>query len=239
MWIAIVASDEEFAKKVEAFIGDFYREISEEVTVRRFSEGSSLLEELVQERDWDYDAYILEVEMSELDGLELARQIREREENANIIFLSSFEKYALPAYKVRARDYIMKERYRDEIPTILDTIRIEKRNRNQEDCYTIQVGNTIERLRIDEIRYLTKEKKYVVFWGIEGKMGRERTTLEKAYDRLPHDQFLYISKSCIINMKHIISLKNNVVALDNNMERAISRSMASRVKKEIARYWGK
>lgn len=239
MWIAIVDDDKVFAKKVEMVIGDFCREINEEVAVKRFPEASILLKELVQEKDWNYDAYILDVEMPKLNGLELARRIREREEDANIIFLSNFEKYALPAYKVRACDYIIKERYRAEIPEVLDRIRIEKQNRNQEDYYSIKTSSAVERLRIDEIRYLTKEMKYVAFYGIEGKMGRERTTLEKAYERLPHERFLYINKGCIINMKHIISLKNDVVVMDNHVEHVVSRNMAPKVRKEITRYWGK
>lgn len=97
----------------------------------------------------------------------------------------------------------------------------------------------MERLPIDEIRYLTKEKKYVVFYGKEGQMARERTTLEKVYEKLPHERFLYVNKGCIINMKHIIGLKNEIVTLDNKVEHVISRLMASDVRKEVARCFGK
>ena len=69
-------------------------------------------------------------------------------------------------------------------------------------------------------------------------MGRERTTLEKSYDRLTYEQFLYINKVCIINIKQVISLKNEMVVLDNNIEHVVSRLMASRVRKELTKYWG-
>lgn len=237
MRIAVVDDDTGFIKEVETLIEDYSRKAGEAAAVRLFSDGGILLEGHGQERG--YDAYILDVEMPKLDGLELARQIREREEGANIIFLSNFEKYALPAYKVRACDYIMKERYQAEIPAILDRIRTEKQRRNQEDYYTIQTASMVEKLPIDEIRYLTKEKKYVVFYGKEGQMGRERTTLEKAYEKLPHERFLYVNKGCIINMKHIISLKSEIVTLDNKVEHVISRLMAHDVRVEVARYLGK
>lgn len=232
MQIAIVDDDKEMTEKVAALIKNAHRKTDEEITVRHFLEGSSLLKELGQKRGGDYDAYILDVEMPELDGLELARRIREREEDANIIFLTNYEKYALPAYKVRAYDYIMKDRYQVEIPAILDRIRTEK----QMNYYAIQTASMMERLPMDEIRYLTKEKKYVVFYGKEGQMGRERTTLEKAYERLPQEQFLYVNRGCVINMKHIISLKSETVTLDNQAEHDISREMALKVWKEVAGY---
>lgn len=239
MQIAIVDDDKEMTEKVAAFIRQAQQKTDEEIVVKRFLQGSSLLKELGQERDWDYDAYILDVEMPEIDGLELARRIRKREEDANIIFLSNYEKYAIPGYKVRACDYIMKERYREEVPAVLDRIRTEKRRRYQEDYYTILTATMLERLPLDEIRYLTKEKKYVVFYGKEGQIGRERTTLEKVYEKLPHERFLYVNKGCIINMKHVIDLRNEIVTLDNQVGHVISRIMARGVREEVAEYWKK
>lgn len=239
MRIAIVDDDTGFAQKVETDIENYCREANEGVSVRCFTGSSVLLDEMGEERSRNYDVYILDVEMPGVDGLELARRIRMREEDAYIVFLSDFEKYALPAYKVRAYDYIMKERYRAEIPAILDRIRTEMRNRNQEEYYIIRTASMTERLRMEELRYLTKEKKYVVFFGKEGTLGRERTTLEKVYAKLPHERFLYINKGCIINMKYIISLRNEKVILDNNAEHFISRLMAPRVREEVARYMGR
>ena len=63
--------------------------------------------------------------------------------------------------------------------------------------------------------------------------------LEKDYEKLPHERFLYVNKGCIINMKHIIGLKNEIVTLDNKVEHVISRLMAPDVRKEVARCFGK
>lgn len=235
MRIAIVDDDMEFTEKVEKAVINFGKEIGEEITVRCFAEGSSLLEELGEKRN--YDVYILDIEMPKLDGLELAGKIRESEDEANIVILSGFEKYALPAYKVRACDYILKENYKDEIPLILDRLRKEKPN---QDAYcSIQANTWVKRVRFDEILYLEKEKKYVVFYCTEGRIYRERASLNEAHKRLPRESFIYINKGCIINMKHVTSFKKDVISLDNDAEYFASRGMAPKVREELAEYWGK
>ncbi len=174
--------------------------------------------------------------MPKLEGLELAGKIRELEEEADIVILSGFEKYALPAYKVRACDYIMKENYKDEIPLILDRLRKEKPDRD-EYC-SIQANTWLKRVRFEEILYLEKEKKYVVFYCTEGRIYRERVSLNEVYKRLPRECFIYINKGCIINMKHVIGFNKDVITLDNDVEYFASRGMAPRVREELAKYWG-
>ena len=74
MRIAIVDDDTGFIKKVETVIEDYCQKAGEAATVRLFSDGGILLEGPGQERG--YDAYILDVEMPRLDGLELDGQGR-------------------------------------------------------------------------------------------------------------------------------------------------------------------
>lgn len=236
MRIAIVDDDMEFAGKAEKTVVDYCREAGEEISVSRFSEGSLLLRELGEKRN--YDVYILDVEVPELDGLDLARKIRETEEDANIVILSGFEKYALPAYKVRACDYIMKDKYKDEIPSVLDRIRKEKLSRDE--CYSIQTATWVKRMRFDEILCLEKEKKYVVFYCTEGQCYRERTTLGEVYGQLPQERFIYVNKGCIVNMKHVSSFRKDEVGLNNDgVIHVVSRGMLSKVREELLRYWRK
>jgi len=55
-----------------------------------------------------FDIYIMEIIMSELSGLELARHIRQFDETAFIIFLTKNDGYALSAFGVRAFQYLLK-----------------------------------------------------------------------------------------------------------------------------------
>lgn len=55
-----------------------------------------------------FDIYLLDVLMPNLNGVELARIIRERNEAAEILFLTVSREYALEAFSVKASNYLVK-----------------------------------------------------------------------------------------------------------------------------------
>lgn len=236
MRIAIADDDVELAEKVEETAVNFGKSIGEPVTVGRFREGAVLLGEVAAGKI--YDLYILDVEMPGIDGLEVAGRIREADEDANIAFFSGFEKYALPAYKVRACDYIVKGENEEELLHLLERI-YGKLKAARNDYYFIQTENWGKRIWFNDIIYLLKEKKYVQFFCTGGLCYRERATLEEVYGRLPGEQFIYINRGCIINMKHAISWRKDLIGLKGvDMKLAASRGMAGKVREKLAEYWG-
>lgn len=56
----------------------------------------------------DYDVIFLDVEMPGLSGIELARQLKGRETMPKIVFVTAYEGYAVPAFEMRAVDYLLK-----------------------------------------------------------------------------------------------------------------------------------
>lgn len=54
------------------------------------------------------DVIFIDINMPSMNGVEFAEKIRELDENANIIFLTAYENYAVNAFSVHAVDYILK-----------------------------------------------------------------------------------------------------------------------------------
>ena len=54
------------------------------------------------------DAVFLDIEMPGVNGLELAGQIQDLNENIDIIFITAFNQYAVEAFELQAVDYILK-----------------------------------------------------------------------------------------------------------------------------------
>lgn len=66
------------------------------------------------------DAAFLDMEMPGLHGLELARQLKETNDNIRIVFVTAYNQYALDAFNVGAVGYVIKPYMRSDIRKELD-----------------------------------------------------------------------------------------------------------------------
>lgn len=68
------------------------------------------------------DVAFLDIEMPGVNGLELARQMRQQLPDLFIVFITGYSHYALEAFKVEALDYILKPFMPEEIEAVLKRI---------------------------------------------------------------------------------------------------------------------
>ena len=68
----------------------------------------------------EIDLLFLDVEMSDLNGMETARRIREFNRELKIVFVTGYRDYVFDGYKVGALDYVMKPAETKRLRGILD-----------------------------------------------------------------------------------------------------------------------
>ena len=54
------------------------------------------------------DAAFLDIEMSDVSGLALAKQLKDLQPDLHIIFVTGYEKYAVSAFSLHASGYLLK-----------------------------------------------------------------------------------------------------------------------------------
>lgn len=242
MKVIIVDDEIRFSQKLEKIVRLSLEDLKESLDIRQASNGRELLIEL--EAKQKFDIYLLDVKMPGMDGLALAKRIRFYDEDAHIIFITSYEQYALPSYKVGASDYVLKNTYREELPQALKKIRHQieiERLRLAEDFYIISNEFRCRKVFLDELFYLTKEGKYVIFHCTDGGEDKERTTLETVLKRLPGTRFILINRGCIINMRYVSALERGDIRLcyqKNQISLPVSRYMDRAVRENLMEYWG-
>lgn len=82
------------------------------------------------------DIIFLDIQMPELDGLELAEKLMEKNPSLNIVFVTAYDQYAVKAFELNALDYILKPVSLERLGNTVD--RIKRRNEDLKKTYKSQ-----------------------------------------------------------------------------------------------------
>ena len=233
MKIAILDDEPVYLDLVQGIIEDFARKNRRIYEIKKYQYSRELLWDL--EEGVYYDAYILDIQMPDMNGMELAHEIRLKYQEPFILFVTSYLKYSLKGYEFGIFRYIMKERVQEELPPALEEMEKKTEGRNQR-FYTIETQSVLARMAYEDIFYLDVAGKYVYFHTKQGEI-RERTSLQKVFAALGAPEFVYTDKSHIVNLMHVMQLEGNMVVMRNQERIPVSIPQGQKLKKAISDYW--
>ena len=116
--IALCDDDSPFVCKITGLIQSLLQNSTDSPVITTYINPTALMDAISDgER---YDVYILDVEMPEQNGLEVAKHILQFQPNAALLFLSSHLNYATEGYKVQALRYVPKLDLENALPEALE-----------------------------------------------------------------------------------------------------------------------
>ena len=143
----------------------------------------------------DFDVLLLDVEMTGMDGVELARTVRRDDESVQIVFVTGYDRYIALGYEVSALHYLVKPVKEEKFFEVL-TRAVSRLTRN-EPFLTLELPGETVRVPLPEIRYLDVQQNYVtVHAGRDYTLKRPLAEFEAALDR----RFFRAGRSCIVNL---------------------------------------
>ena len=144
--IGVVEDDPASCQLVLDYLNRYQQENDEQFTVSVFDDGARIVEKYTPV----YDILLLDIEMSEMDGMAAARRIRERDDKVVIVFITAAPQYAISGYEVRALSYLLKPlpwfAFSQELKKSIDMVR-----RNGDDSMLIETSNGQMRLNLSGI----------------------------------------------------------------------------------------
>lgn len=105
--IAICDDDVKFAGRLEEMLIDYAKKCQIKIKIEVFLDGLELLESIKNQKEL-YDIIFLDIEMKDLNGIEVAKKIRSFDERCLIIYVTSYQSYAIEAYEVQPFRFIVK-----------------------------------------------------------------------------------------------------------------------------------
>ena len=200
-----------------------------------YTDSKNLLYDITED-GFFFDLILLDIEMPDNTGMELAEKIRPFLPDVKIIFITSHVEYAIDAFELSIFRYVPKSDREKRLPAaLLDAIRLIQLEEGR--TYTIQTNSRLEKIPLKEILYIQRDgKNAVITWG--RGTARVRKSLQQVFEELEAEEFLFIDRGCIVNMIHIMQVREGMVVLKNGASLPVSRSHLQEVKTQINTYWG-
>lgn len=232
--IAICDDDQTLVFENKKIVEEYIKEKKELATITEYGNGEFLLADI--EEGAYYDLILLDIEMPNKDGMEIAPQIKKCLQNALVVFVTSHLKYAIDSFALSIFRYVPKQELRTRLwQTLEDAFNYIKLEQN--DVYTIQTQTRLEKIPLKDILYIQKRGKNSVIITFN-KETKVRKSLSQVYEELNRREFIYIDRGCIVNIIHIMQVKIGEVYLKDGECLAISRSHIRSTKEAINAYWG-
>ena len=207
--------------------GDWAEGAGGQAAVKAFPSAEAFLFHYEEERD--FDILLLDIEMGALNGVELARKIRQENGTVQIVFITGFPDFMAEGYEVSALHYLMKPVSREKLFQVLDRAaanltRTEKRLKVVFDRQTDFVP-------LDQILYVEAQRQYVVVHTAGGSCRMKASLADTAKEL--DERFYRCQRSFLVNLSYVVRIKGNCVVLKNGEKIPISRGAGEEIGKAI------
>ena len=164
-------------------------------------------------------AFFLDIQMGQMNGIEVAKRLRESGYQGIIVFLTAFREYVFRGYEVRALNYLLKPVKENTLFLCLDEIAKELSN----NTYIYRNKQEIVSIPYADILTFSSRLHYVDILTVDGKCYEQMSTLNKIIVHLP-SEFIRTHRSYIVNMAHIYRITSGTIELSNHLTTQIARS---------------
>lgn len=152
--IAVCDDEEIFIDNVVEFLEVYKREFNSEVIIKSYNCGIQLLDEIEI-----FDLLLLDVEMPEMNGFEVAKEIRRRGVDCEIVFLTSAKEMGYKGFEVQAKDYLIKPiKYNVLTKVINSEIDAINKKKNETIVFTISAMK-LKSVNFSELLYIESSGK--------------------------------------------------------------------------------
>ncbi len=168
-----------------------------------------------------FDFIILDINLSAMNGIDVARKIREKDEEVIIMFATNLSKYATRGYEVDAIDYVLKPLTYASFYLRLE--RAIKKIKKRDDYFVVvQCEGGFNRININDVLYVEVIAHDIIFHLINGNNITTSGTLKKFEEQLKDHWFIRCNSCYLVNARKIKRVEKLDILLLNDEIIAIS-----------------
>lgn len=229
--VAIVDDSTTDAEFVQGILNSWANQRQADIRAELFPSAESFLFRYAEDKEWDI--LLLDIEMGAMDGISLAKRIRQDNESVQMVFITGFADYISEGYEVSALHYLMKPVKWDKLFAVLD--RAAAALQKTERVILLPVGGEMLRLAVGQVQYVEAFSHTAAIVTETGTIQVKMPISE--IEKLLGAGFVRCHRSYLAGLKYISRLSKTEVILDSSKVLPLSRSAAPLVHQAFVAYY--
>lgn len=225
----------EHSEKMLEICSQLGEEYSLDITV--FQSARELLQclyQLLQENEVFPDLILLDIELPEMDGITLGKQIREMNADVFLVFITSYIEYAVKGYEANAFRYLLKPLSQEVMRNLLMDIQKEYSKKKKIPVKTMQ-GEIL--LPLQELVYISAEDKCTVLY-TKSQHYISDYSLKKYEEQLREYGFFRIHRKYLVNLYHHKEMQVGKIILSPGYSLPITRKRLPEYRRQLFHFMG-
>lgn len=219
MRIAICDDEPIMAKEIENVTKNAFKNTPYKYTYDVFNSGDDLIKRL-KKKPFDYQMYILDIEMDGVSGLGVAEYIRKIDEDAVIIFVTSHVELMPEAFKVLAFQYIVKPFDKQIASDII--LSAAKLLENRRLIFSYEISKRTHTTYLSQIIYFESINRKIIIHTIDGECIEFYGAIKDVAQKVSGLMFARPHTSYIVNLEKIKTIDRDSILLRNGYSIKIS-----------------
>ncbi len=205
----------------------YENEQNQTIYIKEFSSGRELLSDYIP---GSYDVVFMDIFLNNENGVDRALELRQLDENVNIIFLTTSSEFGVKSYDVRAADYIIKPATLEKLSRALHYCKIAE----SQSCPSITVISRNQPLEIavNRILYADYQNRSAYIHLKDCFAPVSGSFLELSGQLTVYPQFLSCFKGIVVNLNEVRELGDNYLILRNGEQLPVSRRLYRQVQQK-------
>lgn len=180
-------------------------------------------------------AVFLDIDMKGMNGIETGKELRKKDRDVKIVYLTAYRDYVAGAFAVHAFQYLLKPVNAKRLTAALEEIFRYVKDPEKMTVLDFRTVEGIVCLPVEDIYYFEYRNRKIRIvakteeYEMVNKIGELHERMKKFGFSMPHQSF-------VVNMLHVKNVKSGQIYLDNGMEVPLSQKKQKLWKQELIAY---